>query len=66
MKVKKESGRTWKDKLSSVKSRLGSKQEPYVKTEEEMLSDKEYTYSTLSISERKIFNKLKTKKDGNR
>jgi len=66
MKVKKESGRTWSDRLSPIKSRLGSKKEPYVETEEEMLKDKEYTYSNLSISERKIFNKLKTKEDGNR
>tara|TARA_R100001443_G_scaffold85308_1_gene91905 strand:- start:326 stop:526 length:201 start_codon:yes stop_codon:yes gene_type:complete len=66
MKVKKESGRTWTNRLSPVKCRLGSKKEPYVETEEEMLKDKEYTYSTLSISERKMFNKSKTKEDGNR
>jgi len=66
MKVKKEKGRTWTDQLSSIKSRLGSKQEPYIKTEEEMLSDKEYTYKSLSISEKSIYNKLKTKEDGNR
>ena len=61
-----EKGKTWSDKLSPIKSRLGSKKEPYIETEEEMLKDKEYTYSTLSISERKIFNKLKTKEDGNK
>ena len=66
MKVKKEKGRKWKDQLSSVRCRLGSKQEPYVKTEEEMLSDKKYTYKSLSISEKSIYNKLKTKEDGDR
>jgi len=44
---------------------LGSKQEPY-ETEEEMLSTKEYTYESLSISEKAIYDKLKSTKDGNR
>ncbi len=66
MKVKKEKGRTWTDRMSPIRSRLGSKQEPYVKTEEEMLSDKKYTYKSLSISEKSIYNKLKTKEDGDR
>ena len=66
MKVKKEKGRTWTDEMSPVRSRLGSKKEAYIKTEEEMLSDKEYTYEDLSISEKSIYNKLKTKEDGNR
>ena len=35
---------------------LGSKKEPYVETEAEMLADKKYTYEGLSISEKKIFN----------
>ena len=66
MKVKKEKGRTWSDRMSPMRSRLGSKQEPYVKTEEEMLSDKKYTYKNLSISEKSIYNNLKTKENGNR
>ena len=66
MKVPMEKGRTWSDRLSSVKSRLGSKKEPYIETEKEMLKDKQYTYSTLSKSERKMFNKLKSTKNGNR
>ena len=64
MKVKKETGRTWKDKMSPVKCRLGNKTVPYYLTEEEMLEDKEYTYESLSISEKEIYNKLKTKEDG--
>ena len=35
MKVKKEKGKTWSDKLSPIKSRLGSKKEPYIETEKE-------------------------------
>lgn len=66
MKVKLEKGRKWRDNMSPIKSRLGSKKEPYVKTEEEMLEDKEYTYESLSISEKSIYNKLKTTEDGNR
>ena len=46
MKVKLEKGRKWRDNMSPIKSRLGSKKEPYVKTEEEMLEDKEYTYDS--------------------
>ena len=63
--MKKESGRTWSDRLSPIKCRLGSKTEPYIETEKEMLSEKKYTYSTLSISERKMFNKLKSTKNAN-
>tara|TARA_R100001480_G_scaffold126104_1_gene124098 strand:- start:206 stop:406 length:201 start_codon:yes stop_codon:yes gene_type:complete len=66
MKVPIEKGKTWSDRLSPIKSRLGSKKEPYVETEKEMLEDKKYTYSTLSKAEQKIYNKLKTKEDGNR
>mgnify|MGYP003148772129 FL=1 len=66
MKVPIEKGKTWSDRLSPIKSRLGSKKEPYVETEKEMLEDKKYTYSTLSESERKIFNKIKSTKNGNR
>jgi hypothetical protein len=59
-----ETGKTWADRLFPI-SRLGSKQEPY-ETEEEMLSTKEYTYESLSISEKAIYDKLKSTKDGNR
>ena len=51
-----------KDKLwaiaTSVK-RLGHKSEPYYETEEEMLSEKVYTYESLSPSEKEIYNKNK-------
>ena len=58
-----------KDKLWRIPTkvkRLGHKSEPYYETEEEMLSEKKYTYASLSISEKSIYNKLKTKEDGNR
>ena len=64
MKVPIEKGKTWSDRLSPIKSRLGSKKEPYIETEKEMLKDKKYTYSTLSMSERKMFNKLNQQKMG--
>ena len=65
MKVKKETGRTWPDQYFTWK-RLGKKTKPYVETEEEMLMDKEYTYESLSKEEKKMFNKLKPTKNGNR
>ncbi len=64
MKVKKEKGRTWKDRMSPVNCRLGNKTVPYYLTEEEMLEDKEYTYESLSISEKEIYNNLKNQQDG--
>ncbi len=63
MKIAPETGRTWADRLSPTKCRLGSKKEPYVETEKEMLEDKKYTYSTLSKSERKMFNNIKSTKN---
>lgn len=43
-------------------SRLGSKTEPYYESEEEMLKEKEYTYESLSLSEKKIYNESRTDK----
>lgn len=48
----------WPDITCYVK-RLGSKTEPYYATEEEMLNEKKYTYKSLSISEKKIYNRNK-------
>tara|TARA_R100000734_G_scaffold8558_1_gene6658 strand:- start:248 stop:466 length:219 start_codon:yes stop_codon:yes gene_type:complete len=47
-----------------VSSVLGYKNEPYYKTEKEMLEDKIYNYASLSESEKGIYTKIK--KDGNR
>tara|TARA_R110002153_G_scaffold50280_3_gene141517 strand:+ start:113 stop:298 length:186 start_codon:yes stop_codon:yes gene_type:complete len=47
--------------LTNVK-KLGNKQEPYHKKESEMLFDTEYTYESLSESEKLIYNKPKQKK----
>lgn len=44
--------------LTNVK-KLGNKQEPYYKTESEMLFDTEYTYESLSESEKLIYNQNK-------
>ena len=38
---------------------LGSKQEPYYKSEEEMLKDPVYTYESLSDSEKEIYDNIK-------
>jgi len=43
-------------------NRLGHKQEPYYKTEGEMLFDTEYTYESLSKEEKELFNKNKKTK----
>ena len=37
--------------------RMGSKKEPYYKTEEEMLKVKVYDYESLSESEKEIYDK---------
>ncbi len=42
---------------------LGSKKEPYYKTEGEMLFDTEYTYESLSKEEKEIFNQKQSKDD---
>ena len=57
MKIKKESNKTWLCNTGIKK--LGSKQEPYYKTEEEMLLIKKYTYDSLSESEKLIYNQNK-------
>ena len=56
-KVKMEAGRTWLNRLVT-ESRLGHKHESYYKTEEEALNQKNYTYESLSISEKIIYDKL--------
>ena len=40
-------------------SALGHKDEPYYKTEKEMLEDKIYNYASLSETEKGIYTKLK-------
>jgi len=56
-KVKMETGRTWLNRLITD-SRLRHKHEAY-KTEEEALNKKVYTYESLSITEKIIYDKLK-------
>ena len=66
LKVKQETGRTWADRMSPIRSRLGSKREAYYSDEKEMLSSKLYIYETLSESEQEIYNQrhnMKFKKD---
>lgn len=60
MKSEKENNKTWMYDTGIKK--LGNKQECYYKTEEEMLSEKKYTYESLSTSEKLIYNKLKQKR----
>ena len=48
--------------ISSGIPRLGHKDEPYYKTEEEMLKKPEYTYDSLSPSEKKIYNEPRSSK----
>lgn len=43
-------------KINSVK--LGHKSEPYYESEEEMITDRVYTYDSLSEEEKKIFHDL--------
>ena len=59
MKIRKVRGRKWF--ILNYISRLGSKQEPYYKTEAEMLEDKKYTYESLSPAEKKIYNENKSR-----
>jgi len=54
MKIKKVRGKLWF--IIAGTKRLGSKTEPYYKTEKEMLEEKTYTYDSLSPSEKKIYN----------
>jgi len=39
-------------------NKLGHKDEPYYKTEDEMLNDKVYTYESLSPSEKQIYDEM--------
>ena len=39
-------------------NKLGHKDEPYYKTEDEMLKDKVYTYESLSPSEKQIYDEM--------
>lgn len=44
-------------------TRLGNKQEPYIKTESEMLFKINYTYESLSKEEKEIYNQNKIKEN---
>jgi len=57
LKDKKETNKTWYYE-SNVK-KLGYKNEPYYKTEKEMLENKKYTFDSLSITEKQIYNQNK-------
>jgi hypothetical protein len=46
-------------KFQTWKKPLGSKQEPYYNSEEEMLKDPVYTYESLSDSEKEIYDNIK-------
>ena len=46
-------------KVATNVKRMGSKKEPYYKTEEEMLKEKMYDYESLSESEKQIYDKDK-------
>ena len=64
MKDKKQTNKTWY--YSSNIKKLGSKQEPYYKTELEMLVIKKYTYDSLSESEKLIYNQNKDETRNNK
>ena len=53
-----------KSKSKIIKKIMGHKDEPYYKTEKEMLEDKIYNFASLSESEKGIYKQLKN--DGNR
>jgi hypothetical protein len=46
-------------KFQTWQKPLGSKQEPYYNSEEEMLKDPVYTYESLSDSEKDIYDNIK-------
>lgn len=48
--------------ISTAVKRLGHKDEPYYKTEKEMLDEPNYTYESLSKSEKKIYDKSRSNK----
>lgn len=48
--------------ISSAVPKLGHKDEPYYKTEAEMLKEPEYTYESLSPSEKKIYDESRSSK----
>jgi len=51
------SEKKWKTK--SIMHIMGQKDEPYYKTEKEMLEDKIYNFASLSETEKEIYKKLK-------
>ena len=57
-----DSKKKWKSQ--AIMPILGHKDEPYYKTEKEMLEDKIYNFASLSESEKGIYKQLKN--DGNR
>ena len=48
--------------ISTAVPKLGHKDEPYYKTETEMLKEPEYTYESLSPSEKKIYDESRSSK----
>ena len=48
--------------ISTIAPKLGHKDEPYYKTEQEMLKEPEYTYDSLSASEKKIYDESRSSK----
>lgn len=48
--------------MSTNVPKLGHKDEPYYKTEKEMLDEPKYTYESLSPSEKKIYDKSRSSK----
>ena len=48
--------------ISSAVPKLGHKDEPYYKTEKEMLKEPNYTYDSLSPSEKKIYDESRSSK----
>lgn len=54
--------KNYKWSISTNVSKLGHKDEPYYKTEEEMLDEPKYTYESLSSSEKKIYNEPRSSK----
>jgi hypothetical protein len=50
------------EKPNCIIRALGHKSEPYYKTEKEMLKETHYTYESLSISEKEMYNESRYNK----
>ena len=48
--------------ISTIAPKLGHKDEPYYKTEKEMLTDPVYNYESLSISEKQLYDEPRSNK----